>query len=681
MKLPFQKLATWVCCGLALTSGCTPTETLHYFGDADLNYYKQEATSVSYPNVESDTQDLVVTSLKPPTVRDPSQAPTWELSLAEAIETAIANSKVIRSRNSFKQPMNQMMSNPDRVTSTYDPGIQETSTNFFSRGPESALSAFDTQFKTSANYSHDNMLQNNILLGGGVGLGGALIADQSQFQSSLQKVMANGGTLELSNNWNFLATNQPFQLFSQYYAAQTRIDYRQPLWAGAGVDYTRIAGPIARTIPGITIVDQGVLIARINTDITVADFELNVVTLVRDVIDLYWELYLAYRTYDAELKARDMTHAFWQSTKRKVDAGFQAGGKQFDEAQARENYFNARARVENAITSLYTTEQQLRRMLYLPVNDGRIIRPKDNPVSVEFVSDWTGALLDSLTYRAELRRQKWQIKSLELQLRAAESQVKPRLDFIGGYQLNGFGNRLFGDNDNSPGAAAQDRFQGAYETLLQTNQTSWDFGVEFSLPLGFRQAMAQKRNIELKLMKARAVLSAQELEISHELANALAMIDNYYQVTQTSIDRVIAAVRQQELAEKEFEVGRATADLVLRLQANRASAETQYYTALTRYNQAIADFHQRKGTLLTENSIHLAESEWEEPAYQDALRRAWARSYARENPHLQETTEPLSNDSSGGYLPYDATLAPQQVPQALPGAELPPVPAMEPVPQ
>src|SRR5262249_51160460 len=158
----------------------------------------------------------------------------------------------------------------------------------------------------------------------------------------------------------------------------------------------------------------------------------------------------------------------------------------------------------------------------------------------------------------------------------------------------------------------------------------------------FRQAMAQKRNIELKIMKARAVLAAQELEISHELGNSLAMIDNYYQVAQTSADRLVAAARQVELSQNEYDAGRATADLVLRLQTNRATAETQYFTALVRYNQAIVDFQQRKGTLLTENNIHVAESEWDPPAYQEALRRAWARSYAKDNSHLRDAPEPFS---------------------------------------
>lgn len=56
--------------------------------------------------------------------------------------------------------------------------------------------------------------------------------------------------------------------------------YRQPLLAGSGVDFTRVAGPIVKDSSRNVVDRRGVLIARINTDVTLADFELNVTNLV-----------------------------------------------------------------------------------------------------------------------------------------------------------------------------------------------------------------------------------------------------------------------------------------------------------------------------------------------------------------------------------------------------------------
>ena len=64
-----------------------------------------------------------------------------------------------------------------------------------------------------------------------------------------------------------------------------------------------------------------------------------------------------------------------------------------------------------------------------------MIRPADEPIASEIVPDWKSSLTEALTERLELRKQKWNIKSLELQLKAARSLTKPRLDFISRYQI------------------------------------------------------------------------------------------------------------------------------------------------------------------------------------------------------------------------------------------------------
>jgi hypothetical protein len=111
-----------------------------------------------------------------------------------------------------------------------------------------------------------------------------------------------------------------------------------------------------------------------------------------------------------------------------------------------------------------------------------------------------------------------------------------------------------------------------------------------------------------------------------------------YQTAQSNFNRRIAAERRVELYEAEFQVGTSTLDLVLRAQASLADAERAYYTSLVSYNKSLADLQFRKGTILDYNNVSLAESDWSPDAYKDALRRAWARSYAFDNNHL--LTEP-----------------------------------------
>ena len=82
---------------------------------------------------------------------------------------------------------------------------------------------------------------------------------------------------------------------------------RQPLLRGAGVQFNRIAGPGAQ--PGLY---NGVMLARINTDIALADFEASVRNLVADVESAYWELYLRLSLLDAAFAGRDSALLTWR---------------------------------------------------------------------------------------------------------------------------------------------------------------------------------------------------------------------------------------------------------------------------------------------------------------------------------------------------------------------------------
>jgi hypothetical protein len=295
----------------------------------------------------------------------------------------------------------------------------------------------------------------------------------------------------------------------------------------------------------------------------------------------------------------------------------------------------------------------------------------------KFEPDWRSCLTEALAGRVELRRQKWNIKSLDFQVRAAKSLTRPRFDFVSGYQFNGFGDRLLGKND-ADGVTAEG-WRSAYETITQGNHTGWDVGFEMTMPVGFRNAHAQVRNLELRLAKARKVLEMQELTVSHELAATFQDLDVNYAQAQSNFNRRRAAQKTVQLYTPQVEVGTKTVDELLRAQARLLEAEGDYYRYLIEYNKAITQLHLRKGTLLAYNGVHLAEGDWEPEAYQQALQRAWARTHAFDAKHIETVPAPFSHGvPEEPWLPEgpvdernaEETLAP--VPEV---EGLPPVPA------
>lgn len=680
--------------GLGLVAGCRTTGEpgLTYLGDADLNYYLDRATSVAAPDVRTVAADNVAT-MPPHTVNNRSRDTIRDVTLTEAIHLCLANSEVIRERGQFLAPSNPLLTNPEAAASIYDPAIQETTVQFGNRGVEAALADFDALLTTQMVWGRDERVQNS-LFGFGTAPGQTLVQDTAQFRGRLEKPTATGGTVAVTHQVDYEFNNAPNRLFDSAYTGNVAAEFRHPLLAGAGVDFNRIAGPQSRNFARTSGLSNGVLVARINNDIEVAEFQRAARNLLREVEDAYWNLYLAYRVYDAEVIARDSSLTTWRLVQERRRQGLQGGGTA-DEAQARASYFDARARVEASLGDLYRRELELRRICGLPVNDGSILRPIDEPVVAEFRPDWHTALCEALTGRTELRRQKWQIKSLELQLAAANNLARPSLDFVSRYRVNGFGDKLISRTDNDKGNTPEG-LNGFYNTLTDGDQTGWDLGFELTTPLGLRSAKSQVRNYELRLAKSRAALATMEHEVSHELAVSFQEVDRFYKVAQTRLNGRVAAEEQVRANETRFQLGgigggggegggggggtgTAYLDLLLRSQIALAQAESTYWQAVVQYNQAIADLHVAQDTLLERDGVSLSEGTWSPAAYKHALREAWHRSHAFKNPLLDTEPDPFAFE--GEHFP---TAVPGPLDCPVPGgapadadAVVPPAPAPE----
>ena len=612
------RIVVWVA---ILAAGCNHARPeLTYLGEEQRQYYRGHATEIDYPTVASCPTDEVMSTAEPHTIRDQEETPIRDVTLQEAVQMALQNSHIIRRGGAFEQTGSSLVSNPNAVDSVYDPAIQESGVLFGGRGVEAALAAFDAQLRSSMFWSRSHALVNTAGFP-------ANIRETGTFTSSLSKTFAYGGAVSVSHDINYLGTNRPGAGgFPSAYSGILDFQYRQPLLAGAGPEFTRIAGPIGQAFGGLTGVSQGVLISRINGDISITDFEIAVTNLVRDVENTYWDLYLAYRNYHTGVTAYESALLTWRIADLQLEGGVRTRA---EVAQSRDQLFAAEAATENARSQIYTAEIKLRRLMGLPVNDGTTLRPIDEPVSAELVPDWYGSLSEALIQRVELRRQKWGIKSLELQLRAARSLVRPRLDFLGGYTVNGFGDDLLAYGSNGA-IAASDNVNSFYQNLAGGDQTGWNMGVQLEMPLGLRSSKAQVRNYELRLAKAQKVLQESEKEISHELAVAFQELARSYSAAATNLNRLLAARENVKYLEPNIREGDKLLDDLLRAQERQAQAEVAYYQSLVEYNKALANLQYRKGSLLRHNGIVMAEGGWCPEAYQDAMRQYDARAHAHE---------------------------------------------------
>jgi outer membrane protein TolC len=635
-----QTRANWslVLAAATFSTGCAPTQPFYFREDGDLSHYVGVATQIEYPDVEEPSLDEVTAAQAPLTLKSPSDYQMWDLTLEEATRITLANSQVMRQLGGQVQELapetiSRNLINSAAVQTTYDPALVESATGtaigsqFNGTGVEAALSEFDAQLDSSVTWGKNDRPQNvspavaffqprDLAQDTGVGNIGvsktAAPGTQFAFRNNTLYDWSNAGGRANPSGWN---TN--FEAFVS-----------QPLLQGAGTQYNRIAGPqsFEQYAQGGVNPFDGVVLSRIRTDQTLADFEGGVRNLMRDVEQAYWNVYFAYRDLEARKLGRDSALETWKKVAALYREGAR-GGSADREAQSRAQYFQFKAQVEQGLTSLYAAETRLRYIMGLSVSDGRLIRPADEPTTAPVAFDWQMIHSEAITRRVEIRKQKWEVKRRELELIAARNHLLPRLDAFGTYRWLGAGDRLWEDNP-ALGTSPFDDGTGAFNVLTDGNYAEWEMGVRLNVPIGFRRELSMIRHHQLLLARERALLQDLELEVSHQLGDAIRDLDLNYGLTETNFNRRAAAEREVEAVQAQYDANRVTLDLLLDAQRRRSEAESAYYRSLIDYNLAIIDVHFRKESLLDHNGVYLAEGPWPGKAYFDAMRRARQRDAA-----------------------------------------------------
>lgn len=580
-----------------------------------------EATSIDieYPDLDPCTDVEPQETAPPLTIEQFGQMEYWDLRLEEALQIALTNSKVLSDLGGT------VIRAPDAATTLYGPALQETDPRY---GVEAALSAFDAEFSTSAFFEKNDRALNNQFFGGGTRI---LVQDAAVFQAQLTKRTAFGTELTMRKYVEYDANNAPGNAYPSVWNVNPEFEMRVPLLQGAGEEFNRIAGPT--DTPGLL---GGVLLARVNTDISVAELQTAVRDYISNVENAYWELYYAYRDLSSKIAARDAALETWRRIRALYEAN-RRGGEAEKEAQAREQYFRFEEEVQDALTGrlidgtqtdngsragtfrgtggVQVAERRLRLLMGIPITDGRLIRPLDEPAVVPVQFDWNQVVADALSLRAELRQQRWRIKLRQLELKANRNFLLPELDVVGRYRWRGLGQTLINPEWGQP------EFDNAYQTLMSGDFQEWQLGVELTVPIGHRRAHMAVRNAQLNLAREQAILKEQQRVVLHDVSNGIGELERAEAVVRTTYNRRVAASQQLAAVQAAYDADKAPLDQVLEAQRRRADAETRFHRSRVEYALAIKNVHYDKGTLLDYYRIYMAEGAWPSAAYHDAAQR------------------------------------------------------------
>jgi outer membrane protein TolC len=518
-----------------------------------------------------------------------------KLTLQECISEALATSNILRDLGGT------VVRSPQSTVTRWDPGLIFTDPR---NGEVAALSAFDANFFVNSFYERNDRALNNQFFGNQ----GLFKQDQNVAQVGVNKRSATGGLFGIRNVTTYDSNNQlSNRLGPRSWENYIENEIRQPLLQGAGSEFNRIAGPGAT--PGQL---NGVLLARVRTDVGLTEFERAVRDLVAEVENSYWDLYYAYRDLEAKIQVRDIAAVTLDSVRER---GESAGNR----AQAEEQLHRFQSDIIDALHGrpidgtrtnngsaggtfrgsggIRISERKLRLLIGRPINDGSLIQPSDTPTVAPITFDWQSSLGEALQEREELRRQRWVIKQRELELLANRNFLRPQLDVVSRYRFRGFGEDLFG----SGGTAAMNN-------LFDGNLQEWQVGVEYNLPVGLRRGHAAVRNSQLALARECHILQEQERFVQFGLSNSVNECKRAYESMLLQAKRLEAIVNQLNAIDAK-ERGGDKAELDVRLETHRRllDARLRYHQSQVEYALALRNVHFEKGTLLRYCSVFLTE--------------------------------------------------------------------------
>jgi outer membrane protein TolC len=641
--------------GCVALTGCHPTQPFFLGERGDLAHYIDRAQNIEFPDVHSEPLPEASQSYEPLSL-DNQKFDYLDLSLEECIAYALVNQQIVQAlpgtqRQNADIAATILSSPSGQLLSPNDPAITATTTNsqglvidsngnrVLPRGAaranqvggvEDALSEFDAQFSSFISFNTTDRARN-------VGAGNVFnpqqfMARDTTAQMAISKRMATGGVSTFRSQSIYSNNNIPTQSSGAgNFGRAVPSDYTQILEMQVQHPLLRGRGTLVNRIP--------VVLARINEDISIGQYEERIRNLVRDVEFAYWDLYAAYFNVETARTARESAALAHKIAQDKFQIAGQAANA---EAQARLTLHQFEAQHYSAISGggagndpgLYGRELTLRLLLGWAASDGKLIRPTDKPTMGFAEFDWDTVHSETLTRNIDLRQQKWAVKQRELELVSARNQALPDVNISLLYRWLGVGGSLLNNQGGNPPFPNGGGTASAFEELFGGNYQEGAIRLEYTPnAFGSRRQLNDITNKQLALATEHRKLEAKENAAVVKLSNLWQQSDSLHKQMTQQFQALNAAQRLVEVSQDKFNAGDSNQDQALdnlvRAQQSRATAGQNFIRALTEYNKTLVEIHAIKGSLLEYNNIALEEGMWPEKAYWDAHERARERDAAK----------------------------------------------------
>ncbi len=466
---------------------------------------------------------------------------------------------------------------------------------------ERSLSKFDARWINSMSWNKQDQAVLNFQQSFSNG-------DSAAFSSTLAKPLPTGGVAGITTSMNYLnlatppAVSTGFITLTTSYTPRVQFVFEQPLLQGFGVE----ANQLLANHPGSLLIQgfrstgsgtEGILITRVRSEQSKTQFDVNINQMLLNVEVAYWNLYSSYYNLYAQEEGYKQASRALNFNIPRDNAGIETDRSLIPQLQVQVWQFYRQ--VIQARGQVLEADRVLRGLMGLKSDDGTIYIPADQPTRTAYRINFRDAYDEGLKSKPEVMLARLELKAKQLELRAQQIGRMPDLRLFSSYDVNGLGGRIFGNQNNALSSLASDQFN------------SWQVGLRFEMPLGFRDANALVRQGQLNLWRAFYTLSDSERKVFELLVQATRQLDQAYVEMQSAKMEKEAAERQvafidDKIRAGQFQGGSAYVQLT-QAQQNLARARADEFRNVGSYNSALARIEFAKGTIQRYNNIGVIE--------------------------------------------------------------------------
>ncbi len=404
------------------------------------------------------------------------------------------------------------------------------------------------------------------------------------------RLVPSGGTVSLDWNNQRNETNSRFASLNPSYRIDFDVRFVQPLLRDSGRQAT----------------ERGIKIARTNLDISRETFEAQVIEILRQVQDAYWNLVEALEQLKVAEESLELARQLHEQNRIRVEVGTMAP---LELVQSEAGVATREEEIIRAQALVGDSEDILRQLLHLENVWQTTVVPLTDPVTDRISIDLDKSIENALRERPVVVSKKLANGNQQIDALYFRNQKRPRLDLSLRYGWNGIGGDLK-QTDFLTGEVlfeAPGGYGDAIDQVTGLDFEGWSLALNFAYPVENRLARAQSAIADVAVERSEAELAQLELQVMTGVRRLSRLVETAAKVIDSARASRILEERNLDAEQKRYANGMSTSYRVLEIQEDLTAARSREVSAITGYRKALALFYQATGQLIEESGVVLAE--------------------------------------------------------------------------